>query len=154
MKFSRTALMLMILLLAVAVAGAQVIRESPNKVPTGKGWGEASDIAPAARAGASTNGIAYHGGPLMLNTPNIYLIWYGCWGFSGQTCTPSHASDSQGTVGLINTFFGGLGGSGYELINSTYYDGSNNYVTGDVNTAATVNDNYSQGKRLSDSKVR
>ncbi len=152
--WQRIALAVVIPLLSVAIAGAQVTREaSSSKVPTGRGWGQASDAAPAART-ASTNGIAYHGGPLMLNTPNIYFIWYGCWQFSGQTCTPSHSSDGQGTVSLVNTFFGSLGGSGYELINSTYFDGSNNYVSGNVNTAASAQDNYSQGKRLSDSKVR
>src|SRR5712671_4519195 len=31
-----------------------------------------------ARPGS--NGISYHGGPLMLGTTHVYYIWYGNWG--------------------------------------------------------------------------
>src|SRR6516165_3292718 len=27
--------------------------------------------------------IAYHGGPIMVGTQELYLVWYGCWTQSG-----------------------------------------------------------------------
>lgn len=136
----------------VALGGAQIAKHADHMVPSGKGWGVE---APAGAAPASVapytvitgNGINYHGGPVMANTPTIYVIWYGNW-----TNGPK-ASDSQTTVSLVNTFLGGLSGSGYENINSTYGDNSNN-VTGKIAVGSTYSDNYSQGTRLSDSKVQ
>src|SRR5512133_3141032 len=47
--------------------------------PTGRGGGVASapgfpEEKPATR---TTNGISYHGGPLILGTVNVYYVWYG-----------------------------------------------------------------------------
>jgi len=85
----------------------------------------------------------------MPGTVNIYLIWYGNW-----TNGP-HASDSQTTVSLIDSLYdsGGMGGSGYALINSTYGDSTHN-VSGNFVLAASTTNNYSRGTRLSDSGVQ
>src|SRR5262249_20170002 len=46
--------------------------------------------APQQRASRSAETvITYHGGPLMLGTPNVYFIWYGDWaGNTAQTILP------------------------------------------------------------------
>ncbi|PYX88238.1 MAG: hypothetical protein DMG68_09095, partial [Acidobacteria bacterium] len=99
---------------------AQTTRDAKHMVPTGKGWGVESATAPGNQAPRSVtqgNGINYHGGPVMKGTVNAYFIWYGNW-----TNGP-RSSDSQVTVGLLDALFGssgGIGGSGYEKINSTY----------------------------------
>lgn len=123
--------------------------DEPDLVPTGKGWGERAHPAPPrvnpnppGQAGkASSNGIFYHGGPLILGGTNVYYIWYGNWsGNTAMTILPSFASS--------------IGGSPYFHINTTYYDGSNNHVTNVVNYAGSTNDNYSQGTALSDAAVQ
>ena len=94
---------------------------------------------PAARK-TRTNGINYHGGPVMLNTVNVYYIWYGNW--SGNSATT-----------ILTNLASNIGGSSYEHINSTYYNGSNQHVSGNVHYAGSTTDNYSQGTSLSDAQI-
>ncbi len=138
--------------LAFSTARAGTIRDALDSSPTGKGWGE--QRSNSASTTVTGNGINYHGGPLLLGTPNIYFIWYGGWGFPNGKKGPS-ASDSQTTVSLLNTFIAGLSTSTYEAINTTYYQGTSaNSVSGALTLAAYSTDNYSQGSRLSDSQVQ
>lgn len=148
----RRGLALSVVIFALAaLSSSQMVKDADHIVPNGKGWGVE---APAGSAPASVhpktvttgNGIDYHGGPVMPNTPNVYTIWYGNW-----TNGPN-ASDSGTTVSLVTTFMQGLGNTGYEKINSTYGDNNNN-VTGNIAYAGSTNDNYSQGTKLSDKKV-
>jgi len=153
-----------------AAAYAQSVQGASNMVPTGKGYGEASSNAPAPEiergngqpqgqgnghgpggGGGGSNGISYHGGPVMTNgTVNIYYIWYGNWS------NGANPSDSAGTQTLLNALMGnsGLNGSGYERINTTYTDGSGAHVTGNLVLQTSVNDSYSQGTALTDSGVQ
>src|SRR5258708_24325535 len=91
--------------------------------------------------GTSGTTIIYYGGPLMLGTVHSYLIWYGNW--SGNTATT-----------IIPSFVSSLGGSPYFDINTTYYDASNNHVSGNVVISGQTNDSYSQGSSLTDSSVQ
>ena len=95
---------------------------------------------PAARP-VKGNGINYHGGPVMLNTVNVYYIWYGNW--SGNTATT-----------ILTNLASNIGGSSYEHINSTYYNGSNQHVSGNVHYSGSTTDNYSQGTSLSDAQIQ
>ena len=90
--------------------------------------------------GGAGNGISYHGGPVMLGTPNIYYIWYGNW--SGNTGTT-----------ILTNFISNLGGSSYEHINTTYYDGTGAHVSGGLHYAGSTTDNYSQGTAFGDAGV-
>jgi hypothetical protein len=92
--------------------------------------------------GGTSNGINYHGGPLILGTTNVYIIWYGNW------------SENSATTILPN-FLQNIGGSSYYSINTTYYDGTNRHVSNSVAYYATSStDNYSHGAALSDSAVQ
>ena len=111
---------------------------------TGRGFG-AVDTRPfasfrAAVAGATTgqNGIAYHGGPLMTNATNIYLIWYGDW------------TSSAKTKQVLTSFGTSLTGSTLYNTNSSYTDSSKRKVQNIVQLVSQSSDNYSQGKALSD----
>src|SRR5215467_13115814 len=118
------------------------------KVPDGAGG--FIETARAKRTVTTGNGINYHGGPVLQGNPvPIYIIWYGNW-----TNGPK-ASDSALTVSLIEAFLASnsLGGSGYEAINTTYGDNTGN-VSGHLNFANAVFDNYSQGKRFNDSGLQ
>ncbi len=96
-------------------------------------------VLPAAKT-VRGNGINYHGGPVMTGTVNIYYIWYGNW-----------SGNSAGTI--LTNLGNNIGGSPYEHINSTYYNGSGTHVTGAVHYAGSTTDNYSQGKTLSDAQI-
>jgi len=140
-----------------ASTSAQTARDAAHMVPTGKGWGAEAMRAhppfhlplsqPGGGAGAN-NGILYHGGAVMPGTVNLYFIWYG--NFSSGPA----ASDTNETVRLLTSLFsvGGLGGTPWSRINSTYYDASHP-VSGNFALAASASDNYSHGKQLSDSGV-
>jgi hypothetical protein len=99
---------------------------------------------PAGSTGVVTPPITYHGGAL-INAPVIYYIWYGNWNQGNGTDTP------QGQQILVD-FANSIGGSGYFAINTTYSTNGYN-ITGGVTFGGQTSDAYSQGSRLSDSKV-
>ena len=94
----------------------------------------------ASRGGGHTVAISYHGGPVMTGTPSIHYIWYGNW--SGNTATT-----------ILTDLANSLGGSSYEAINATYYNGSGTHVSGNISFGGSVNDNYSHGTSLSDAQI-
>ena len=130
---------------ATSVSAATVAGPSDDEelVPTGKGWGQ----RPSPHAGkgggppSGPNGIAYHGGPLILGTPNVYYIWYGNW-------------DGNDATTILTDLAKGIGGSSYFKINTTYFDGSNTHVSGSVNYAGSTAPGYSHGTALSDSNIQ
>ncbi len=129
-----------------SVGLAQVTRNGDDLVPNGKGQGlqQAHGKAKPAKPGTTSNGINYHGGPLILGTTNMYYIWYGNW--SGNSATM-----------ILPDFASNIGGSSYYKINTTYYNGSNTHVSNAVGFNSSNNqttDNYSQGTSLSDSQIQ
>ena len=143
---------LVLLLTSFCYVNAQTTRNASQMVPSGKGFGVPAPAAVDADQIVNSdtvitgNGINYHNGPIMPGTVNVYFIWYGNW------VNGPKPSDSQTTVNLINSLFNGLNGSGYEKINSTYGDNSNN-VTGNLHIAGSTTNNYGSGTRLSDRKI-
>ena len=130
---------------AMSAQAAKVLpaQESEDLVPTGKGWGEraAPGRALSRHASVSSNGISYHGGPLITGGVTVYYIWYGNW--NGNTATT-----------ILTDWASSIGGSPYFNINTTYYNGSNVHVENAVAYSGSTSDNYSQGTALSDSKVQ
>jgi hypothetical protein len=144
-------------LLMSGVQAAQVLapdEDEDDLVPSGKGWGERATPTPGfvrngnsgnGNAGngqgnkPSSNGISYHGGPLILGTTNVYYIWYGNW--SGNNA-PTILTDLAQNVG----------GSSYFNINTTYYNGSNTHVANSVHYAGSTTDSGSTA--LSDSAIQ
>ena len=64
----------------------------------------------------STTGtkMIYHDGEVVTGTPNVYLIWYGCW--TGDCGNPNGPIDQF----VLTDFVLNLGSSPYFQINSTY----------------------------------
>ncbi len=87
-----------------------------------------------------SNGIDYHGGPVMLGTTNVHYIWYGDW--SGNSATT-----------ILTDLANNIGGSAYYNINTTYHDSSTN-ISNSVSYAGSTNDSYSRGTSLSDSDIQ
>jgi Phosphate-induced protein 1 conserved region len=109
--------------------------------PNGKGnipLGESSKARPQG-----SNGISYHGGPLLTTGVNMYYIWYGNW--SG--------SDTQ-AAGILNNLANKIGGSPYFNINTTYYDGSNTHVLNSVSLAGSRTVSAYLGNSLSDAQIQ
>src|SRR5512146_595362 len=87
---------------AVGTINAQVVRgaghsqisaaETKDRRPDGKGRGVADGRAPARLARPRSNGISYHGGPIITGTTNVYYIWYGSWASSSQSILLNLAS--------------------------------------------------------------
>jgi hypothetical protein len=91
--------------------------------------------------GSTSNGINYHGGPVMNNPTNVYIIWYGNW--SGDSATM-----------ILPTMLNNIGASPYFHIQSTYTDSLHRPVSSSVTVAKQTTDAYSQGsKNLSDSQI-
>ena len=95
----------------------------------------------SSKPGSSSNGISYHGGPVLYNGVNVYLIWYGSW--SGNSAT-----------NILPTVVSGLSQSAYYNINTTYYDGANRKVPNLVTLGQQAYDPGSQGtSNLSDGAI-
>jgi hypothetical protein len=77
----------------------------------------------------------------MLGTVHVYYIWYGAW-------------NGNSAVSLLQLLAGNIGGSSYFNINTTYYNANQAHVSGAVTFAGATNDNYSQGKSLSDAQIQ
>jgi hypothetical protein len=130
--------------LLAASAGVAFAQDDVEMVPTGKGYGRpeirTGHAKPPSAGNGLTNGIGYHGGPVMLGTIKMYYIWYGNW--SGNSATTI-------LTDLANNMT-----SPYFHINTTYYNGSNQHVSNSVAFGGAVLDNYSQGTSLSDTAIR
>src|SRR5579884_662422 len=96
---------------------------------------------PPGQAKRGSNGISYHGGPVILGTTNVYYIWYGNW-----------SGNSAATI--LTELAQNIGGSPYFNINTTYYNGSDAHVSNSVHFGGSTSDNYSQGTSLTDAGVQ
>jgi hypothetical protein len=150
MKFNKKALAAFVLsCTAFAAVHAATVQENPSSEyrPTGKGWGElitskgTTGNAKTGGAKPGSNGINYHGGPVMVSTKNVYYIWYGNW--SGNTATT-----------ILTDLMNSLGGSPYFNINTTYTDGTGAKVSNAISYLGSTTDNYSQGTSLSDAQIQ
>jgi len=100
----------------------------------GNAWGHGG-------GGSTSNGISYHGGPVLTTGTNAYIIWYGNW-----------ANDTA--TAILPDLLSHIGGSPYFNINTTYYNGSGTHVSNSVSYAGSANDNYSHGTSLSDAAIQ
>ncbi len=78
---------------------------------------------------------------MMLAPVTVNLILYGNWTLASPA------------VQIIGDLLKNAGGSPYELVNASYYDGAKAHISGGVQLGMVVFDNYSLGKSLSDSDV-
>ena len=111
--------------------------------PDGRGNHIRNQIGHAASGGAVVqgNGINYHGGPVLHNTVDVYLIWYGNWG-----------TEFTNANTIVTNWANSIGGSPYEDINTTYGDTTGN-VSGAIALKGSTSDPGSQGTSLSDSSI-
>lgn len=105
---------------AIALASLLVWTVSADPgdtIPDGKHIGTKNNHGDNGNAGGAgrnqpgTNGISYHGGPVLTKGSNVYYIWYGNWG-----------SDSAQSI--LPKLPVGLNASPWFNINTTYYETS------------------------------
>lgn len=85
------------------------------------------------------NQIQYWGGSVILGGSRVYVIWYGTF--------------DSGTVGILSTLLGSIGGSPYFNINTGYFDSSGNSISNSVSFMGSVQNNYTRGKALHTSDI-
>jgi hypothetical protein len=107
---------------------------SPDAGPTG-------EVLTQGSTSTATPNMTFHGGPV-IQTPVIYLIWYGNWNQSNGSDTPAGQT-------VIRDWANTIGGSPYFQLNHTV----STPITGNVTFGGEATDTGSQGTRLSDSRV-
>lgn len=111
--------------------------------------GEATTGYLTAGGTGSLSAITYHNGPL-INTPTIYIIWYGNW-------NQSNGSDTPAGQQIVRDFASNIGGSNYFLINTAGYNAGGYTISGNVSFTPTTNETspgYSHGTRLRDATIQ
>jgi len=99
---------------------------------------------PVGSTGVVTPAITYHNGPL-IQTPVIYVIWYGDWNSSNGSDTPAGQQ-------IVRDFLNNLGGSPYLKINQSYSAGGY-AITGNASFGGETSDAGSAGLTLKDSSI-
>jgi len=126
---------------------SQELGDSPKVIARSRNYHGEQPFGPAKPGAAKpgSNGITYHGGPLMgvvgASPVSAYYIWYGNW--SGNTATT-----------ILTDLMQNIAPSPYYNINTTYYNGSGAHVVNSVTYGGSTNDNYSRGTSLSDSAIQ
>ena len=90
---------------ATAVETQQSAIQDSELAPTGKGIGTMNKFQnPSGNAGkpsSGSNGIVYHGGPVMLGTVNVYYIWYGNWAGNTRHDDPHRSRQQHRRLALL-----------------------------------------------------
>lgn len=125
---------------------SQELANSPKIIARSRNNHDEQPFAPPhGNAKPGSNGITYHGGPLLGvaggNPVTAYYIWYGNW--SGNTA-----------VTILTDFIQNIAPSPYYNINTTYFNASNAHVVNSVTYGGSTTDSYSRGTALSDSGVQ
>jgi hypothetical protein len=129
-------------------ADTQQMEQSPDTLPNGKAihglvhqWQGPNGEGNPHGGGGTSNGITYHGGPVMTGATKAYYIWYGNW--ANNTATT-----------ILTDLAQNIGGSPYFNINSTYTDANNVHVQNSVTFGGSTTDSYSRGTSLTDTAVQ
>ena len=115
----RTFIAVTILALA-AIAARIVTAEESDLVVVKKPFAHHMD---RGGSNGSVPQILYHGGPVLLGTVPLYVIYYGNFG------TPATAN----TQSIVNDFLGGLDGSDQYGVNTTYCEASTTACSNGLN---------------------
>ena len=111
---------------------------------------------PGGGGGSTSNGISYHGGPVLQAGTNVAAVyWASSAIYSGGPTPGSHGSGSS-DGSLVGYFLSNLGGSPYFNINSTYTDGSSTPIANSVSYTQYWANNTSvpsNGQSVSDSQM-
>lgn len=136
MSLRWTAAVMVVTACLVAVVGAAssaTAAGGPPSVAAGPAFGFVpSRNANQAKAhGGHLQLLTWHTGPVMHSTRVIPVYWGSSW---------SNSTFKGDKVTGLDTFYSGVGGTGYAHTNSEYTDASGNVNTTDISKAANVTD--------------
>src|SRR5437868_11142888 len=117
----------------------EIIRHRINDQGAGTGFLTAGGTG-------SLSPITYHGGAL-INTPTVYLIWYGNWNQTNGSDTPSGQQ-------IVRDFANAIGGSNYFNINTQGYNAGGYTISRHVAFGGETSPGYTHGTRLSDANIQ
>jgi len=83
--------------------------------------------------GSSSNGISYHGGPVLQSQTKVVAVYWGASTIFNGGPTPGSTGTGAQDGSLVGAFLRGLTGSSYFNINTTYTDGSGAHIANIVN---------------------
>src|SRR5439155_13600986 len=122
--------------------------EDTELVPDGKGhkpkdYKEPNGQGKTNGARPLSNGMVYHGGPVITSQANIHYIWYGNWG-------------SNSAIGILESLARNIAPSSWFNINTTYPNGSSQRPVNSAFFAGSVMnpDTSKYGVNLSDGNIR
>jgi hypothetical protein len=114
----------------------QITDMAKSATPTGK------NLRTILTAGNhSKSKVAFHPGPVLTGTQDVYLIWYGNW------------SNNASAQFILADFVSNLGSSPYFQINSRYPNSSGQAPSGALIFGGSAVDAYSHGPSLSDADL-
>jgi hypothetical protein len=104
---------------------------------------------------ATDKSIEYHGGPVLTDIPDVYFIFYGCWGTSACANNPVAQYNDLATAQILTDFMSTIGGGyPYMQINSTYTDASGRPASPWLVYGGSVIDNsYAHGVALTEADI-
>jgi hypothetical protein len=122
------------------------VNPNANRPETNIGNGSGLGLAPTVGGTGATSALIDHGGPV-INTPTIYIIWYGNW---NQT----NGSDTAAGQQLIRDWASSISGTPYYVLNASY--STTKLVSGNVNFTPFANETTDTGTktRLTDNNIR
>ena len=106
----------------------------------------------AATPRTDSRTMTYHGGPIMVGTEDLYLIFYGCWAQAGCGGADAQYND-QSTVDIVTEFGWRVGGSPYFQINAEYPNDLGQHPSGGLIYGGSVWDRYSRGQTLTEADI-
>ena len=108
--------------------------------------------APGGSTRTDSNTMAYHGGPIMVGTEDVYINWYGCWAQPGCGGADAQYND-QTTVNIMTDFSSRVGGSPYFQINAMYPNDYGQTPSGGLLFGGEIFDRYSRGSTLTEADL-
>ena len=126
----RRTLFIVVALAAIGLSGIQDTTRAQNPpIPTG-------------------TKMIYHDGEVVTGTPNVYLIWYGCW--TGDCGNPTGFIDQMILTDLVSY----VGSTPYFQINSTYTNSSGVAPSGLHYALSEEDPSYTFGLELTDADIQ
>jgi hypothetical protein len=143
-KFIFSSLAVVLLVGAVAIFGQPEVIVH-HKINTHSQSPNHTEFSATTGGTAATSPLLYHGGPL-INTPTIYIIWYGNWNRGNGTDTPAGQQ-------LIRDWASGIGNTQWFQINQSK-SVSGKSISGNVSFTPLSNESTDGGKtRLRDNDI-
>jgi Phosphate-induced protein 1 conserved region len=144
MKTKLNALASITFALALAAVAGSTVAQTGSTNTTSSGSGHT----------ATDKSIEYHGGPVLIDSQDVYFILYGCWGTSGCSNNALSQYNDFATLEIVTDFMSTIGNTPYMQTNSTYTDSNGRPASSLLIYGGSVIDNsYAHGVALTEADI-